>query len=202
MDGGCRPAGYSVFSLWSLLHWACSLRLDVPPLSPGQCLSSVFSLYSPCRCGEYISHPSVALATRYLGVHSCGEYARILLYSLRGLVSASPGSCRYRILCVSSLCVLPVFSLMLCRRGDALVSRAAGPLLCVLDVLSSAPAASLPRLLACWITGLASDTRDALAGLRACCRGRALLPSRWCGERCRCWRPPFRCCADPHRGPQ
>jgi hypothetical protein len=52
----------------------------------------------------------------------------------------------------------------------------------------SLPSASLPRLLDCW-TGL--RTRDALAGPRTCCRGRTLLPSRCCDERCHCWRPPL-----------
>jgi hypothetical protein len=48
-----------------------------------------------------------------------------------------------------------------------------------------------PCCFACW-TGL--RTRDALAGPRACCRGRTLLPSRCCDERCRCCRPPLLLC--------
>jgi hypothetical protein len=49
------------------------------------------------------------------------------------------------------------------------------------------------------LAGLAPRTRDALAGSRACCRGRTWLPSRCCGERC-CCRPVVTVLAKAPRG--
>jgi hypothetical protein len=191
----CRTAGYSVFSLWSLLCWACSLRLDVPPPSLGRCLSSAFSPYSLTLLRRIHLSPICCSGNALSRVHSCGEYARILLYSLHGLVSASPG-----VLPASySLCVLSVFSSMLCRHGDALVFTRCWPsavrsrhALLGPCCFASSPVGLLdwPQIL---VTRLLASER-AVAGER-CCRRGGVANAAVAGDR-RC------CCADPHRGPQ